>query len=196
MSLRTLAGGGEGRLGFTAVASSAFAFLLRQGFSVARSNSTLLRFESSDVFINIFHGRRSYQIGLEIGRVKDGGLYSLYEILASVALSEVAVARCQPTTREGVQECLSRIAELVEKCCQGLIGNDPSAFAALEHSASLLRHSATLKAQFGAVLDKAERAWEQKNWTLAFELYSKAESALDDTQRRRLAFLRARKGAP
>jgi hypothetical protein len=100
MTVTALSGGGAGRLGFVALATEAFAFLLRLGFAVVRREGTLVRFESDSVFVNVYHGRSSYQVGLELGRVGKDELYSLYEVLRAVAPSELQRAHRQATERE------------------------------------------------------------------------------------------------
>jgi len=176
------------------MAQATFGFLLRLGFAVVHRSSTLIRFESTDLFVNIMHGRSSYLVGLELGRIRDGALYNLYEILSAFSPPELELSRCQVSEQEALRGCLESIASAMQRSCNPLLRNDSSAFDALGKVASAIRSEATREAQFGAVLERANRAWEQKNWKLALELYSQAESALNKTGSRRLAYLRKRRG--
>ncbi|MBU6429643.1 MAG: hypothetical protein KGR26_11565 [Cyanobacteria bacterium REEB65] len=185
-------GNERGRLGFADAAARAFALLLRRGFVLARREGTRLRFESRYVFVNVYHGRSSYEVGLEIGRTHYGDLYSLHEVLSAVAPESIALARCQTSERETLERCLVAIADSVERNCQGLLAGDDKAFEQLMSKVAPMRESATLKAQFGAIIERADRAWESKDLTEAADLYERAERALDETRQRRLGYLRSR----
>ncbi len=196
MSLEEIPGVGQERLGFVELALKAFAFLLGIGFEVVRREGTSLRFESPTVFVNVYHGRYSYQVGLELGRMPQSDMYSLYELLTAVAPEEVGKARCQTSDPEVLERCLSAIAEIVDQKCRSLLNGDPTAFEWLRSIVDPLRDAATLQAEFGATMDRADRAWEAKEMRLAEDLYKEAEVALDKTRTRRLNYLRSRREAP
>lgn len=191
MTLASSSGEGGGRLGFADAAARAFAFLLRSGFALVLREETRLRFESPGVFINVYHGRSSYQVGLEIGRIHDGDLYSLHELLIAVAPENVEWARCQTTDPEALERCLTAIADTVDRKCRSLLAGSREAFEQLQRVVVPMRESATLEAQFGALIDLADRAWERKDFGAAVDLYEKAAGALDETRRRRLEYLRS-----
>ncbi len=193
MSFPVIPGGGAGRLGFVDFVLEAFAFLLRLGFVIARREGTFVRFESDVVFINVYHGRSSYHVGLEVGRIRDGAMYSLHELLRAVAPGDIDRARYQATGPEVLARCLASIAETVEKNCGALLAGDPAAFERLRSAVSPLRQAATLQAQFGAIIDRGDRAWDSKDFNQAATLYEKGAPALDETRMRRLAYLRKRK---
>ncbi len=196
MTLSPIAGGGDGRLGFVAAALKAFAFLDHLSFSVVRRESTLIRFESGSVFINVYHGRSSYHVGLELGRLQEGELYSLHEVLSATAPSELDRARCQTADPATLARCLTSMAETVERNCQLLLMGDDTAFEKLESVVTSMRKAATLQATFGAILDRADQAWEHKNLSEAANLYEQAAPALDEKRRRRLEYLRSRAKRP
>lgn len=198
MSTGDKASNGQGRLGFIDLALRAFAFLLRIGFEVVRREPTRVVFESPTVFVNVYHGRSSYQVGLEIGSLADARhKYSLYEVLAALAPSEVEKASCQTTDPELLERCLSSVADVVGRTCGSLLAGNVDAFEDLRVAVAPRRKAVTLQAEFGAILDRADRAWEAKDLHRAKELYQRAETALDGTRRRRLKYLMGREvGAP
>jgi len=55
------------QLGFEEPVLSNFDFLRSHGLKLVESAPTLVRFESREVFVNLYHGRASYEIGVEIG---------------------------------------------------------------------------------------------------------------------------------
>lgn len=142
----------DSRLGFADLALKAFGFLLQAGFRVVRRDSTHVRFESDAVFIKLYHGRSSYHVGLELGRLDRQEIYSLHEVLASVGPEHVNKARCHATTAEVLEQCLTAIAQVLDASCRRLLAGEAIAFEALREA---------------------------------------AEPALDETRRRRLAYLRA-----
>jgi len=196
MTLRSIADGENGRLGFVAAALKAFAFLEDLGFSVVRREPTLLRFESESVFINVYHGRSSYQVGLELGRLQGDELYSLHEVLSGMAPNDLDRARCQTVDPATLVRCLTSIAETVKRNCQLLLVGNDKAFRRLNSVVSPMREATTLQAKFGAILDRADQAWEQKNLSEAASLYERAAPALDETRRRRLEYLHSRAKRP
>ena len=179
----------EGHLGFVDLVLNAFAFLVNLQFSIVRRTATFVRFENNAIFINIYHGRSSYLVGLEIGRIGFSELYSFYEVLNCVAPDETEKARCQALTYDVLERCLTEIASTLAVNCRNLLLGDDNAFQALRLTALDLRKETTLQAQFGGKIDQADKAWEDKQYGKAAELYKGAEPALDKTRRRRLAYL-------
>lgn len=58
-------------LGFDDAVVKQFVFLESFGLFVTRSEPTFVRYESEERFVNVFHGRLSYEIGVEVGRWVD-----------------------------------------------------------------------------------------------------------------------------
>lgn len=52
------------------------------------------------------------------------------------------------------------------------------------------RRARTLQGQFGAVIDRADRAWESKDLNKVAALYEECEPGLDETRMRRLEYIR------
>lgn len=57
------------RLGFAEAVQLSFRFLEKQGFECARADPTFVRYESDQAFVNVYHGRSSYELSVEIGRL-------------------------------------------------------------------------------------------------------------------------------
>lgn len=196
MTLSVLPGGEEGRLGFTALALHAFEFLQHRKFAVTLADPTLVRFESPSIIVNVYHGRSSFQLGVELERPEHGERFSGHELLTAMAPDQADRARCQAVTRDVLERCIEALAEVVRARCQLLLDNDEDAFKRLRSIVDPARQSATLQAQFGAMIDRADKAWEEKRFQVAAELYSKAQPALDVTRRRRLDYLMRHGKAP
>ena len=66
---------------------------------------------------------------------------------------------------------------------------DEASFEKVASSAKEMRRRYTLEAQYGAIKDRANLAWERKDWETARELYDEAKPGLTSTEKRRLDFL-------
>jgi hypothetical protein len=66
--LRAQTGRERAGLGFREAAISAFAFLVEDfAFSCVQQQVTFIRYESNLVFVNVYHGRASFELNVEIG---------------------------------------------------------------------------------------------------------------------------------
>lgn len=175
---------------FPDLALDAFAFLGDIGFRVVRREALLVRLASDAVSVTIYVGRSSFQVGLEVGRTDRPEIYSLHEVLMAFAPEDIAKARCQAVDYNVLVRCLSAIAKTIRACCRDLLEGDSEAFATLRETASGLRRATTLEAQYGATIDDADRAWRENARDTAAALYAEAEPALNETRRRRLAYMR------
>ena len=59
------------QFGFKDAVLSSFKFLGDFGLRRVEEKLTLVRYESSEVLLNVYHGRASYELGVEIGRLKE-----------------------------------------------------------------------------------------------------------------------------
>lgn len=185
-------GEAAGRERFAELALEAFAFLLGLGYVVVRREPMTVRLESSTVYINLYHGRSSYALGMEIGRLDRPEIYSLDEVLTTFAPRDVGKARFQAVDVPTLDRCLRSLAAVIERDCSELLQGDTTAFEMLSEVASGSRDRATQQAQFGAILAEADRAWMDHDRDRAAHLYEAAMPALDDMRRRRLAFVRGK----
>ena len=67
-------------LGFAPAVEDAFSFLLADGFQIVESAPTIVRYKKGGACVTLFHGRRSWEIGLEVGP-KGGERFSIGGIL-------------------------------------------------------------------------------------------------------------------
>lgn len=63
------------KLGFKEAVSANFKFLRKFGFHRARAEATFIRYETvrfltkKKLFVNVYHGRGSYEMGVQIGPI-------------------------------------------------------------------------------------------------------------------------------
>ena len=177
-------------LRFQETVSEQFKFLENEYlFRITESNETFVRYETQDVFVNVFHGRISYEVGLEIGSLKMGmktgyGLGSLVGIYDP----EDGVEYRQYVAKDikGVEKKVRNLARLLRKHgAKALIG-DPDVFDLLEKDVQ--RYWSEMNAM--QVRPQAEKAFREKNYAAVIKLYSSMDNILTKAERAKLNFAR------
>lgn len=191
MIARFLTEPGRERLGFTEAVKASFHFLEAEyGFQRVREEVTFVRYESSTVFVNVFHSRGSYEVGVEVGkRVNPEHRYRLPEMLSALAPNFSGQTWFQASSPEGVRSSVSEVARLASLFCAPIMSGEEEAFAKVDTAAKVEGERVTLQMQFGAIINRADEAWEKKELESALDLYRRAEPALDVTRRRRFEYL-------
>src|SRR5215471_1441934 len=97
----------RGQLGFQEAVR--FSFLNSYGFKTVQEQTTFVRFESATVFVNVYHGRASFELGVEIGRLSNPGeMVLLLDVVTWAGVDKVEGfgqhVVFQVSNREGVQE--------------------------------------------------------------------------------------------
>src|SRR5438045_7554154 len=85
-------------LRFAEEVKARFSFLEALGFHCVRSEATLVRFESPKVSINVYHGRHSFEIDLEIEPAQSpADAYSFASVLRLVDPAQLGHTRSYAT---------------------------------------------------------------------------------------------------
>lgn len=191
---------GRAYLGFVPTVRSQFAFLRDLGFHERTAQATFVRFEARDVFIEIYHGRRSYELGVEIGRSVDVDgeeveqKFHISDILPILASER----RYRPTTardREPVARFVAELAPLSELLLVQILKDKDTIFADL--SEGLARRSDQYLEGIAAdrLRTRASDAWRAKDLATVVNAYEEIESELKtvqlrDSERGRLEYAR------
>lgn len=176
-------------LEFQATAKEEFSFLVDTfGYELTQEDVTFLRFEGNGIFVNVYHGRLSYEIGIELGRLPDEK-YTLHEILSVINPSVASEAGAQASAKDAVRNCLRRIAKVFRENCKKVLMNDSSVFESIAPQVSVWRQEYTDKYQFGATKNRANEAWLRKDYPEARRLYGSISKHLTRTEERRLRYL-------
>ena len=184
---------GRGELGFKDAVEANFKFLASFGLRLVKEQVTLVRYESSEVFVNIYHGRSSYELGVEIGRLKEpGAKLSVFDAICWVGAEKVEGlgkhVMFQVSSREGVQEFVPKLAALVKKYAIPFLSDDRDAYrAALDVQAK--RYLDEVKeGNLTIVRRKADAAWHAKDYAQVIETYAPMRNDLSDVEAKRLAY--------
>src|ERR1700745_1748803 len=134
------------QLGFKDAVLSNFRFLNDFGLRPIEEKVTLVRYESSEAFVNVYHGRASYELGVEIGRLKEPeAKVSIFDVVRWAGVEKAEGfgkhVMFQVSSREGVEEFVPKLAALVKKHAIPLLRGDEGTYrSALEFRATQYAH--------------------------------------------------------
>ena len=176
---------------FTTSVRTAFNFLVeKQGYSFnADDKNGVVTFAGDRWAVKVFREPGSYMIYVEFRRNDTGEEYLLHEILHALAPEYEPQSQCSGADEQKANHCLKQLSKLCEVQLQDFLALDDSTVARVASSAKSMRMQYTLDAQYGAIKDRANAAWERKEWEKARELYEEAKPGLSSTEERRLDFL-------
>jgi hypothetical protein len=196
MMLRTDPDRGREQLGFTAEVVKEFRFLKEQfAFQRLATLTTLVSYESRDVFVNIFHGRSSFEVGIEIGQRTDPAelreRFSMPEILSAVGAPEShGFKGFQASTTQSVRDCVRTLAELVKRYAVPLLNGEPAAFDEVRRAQTARSAEYVDAMEIRRVRLKVASAWHAKRFVEVADLLSSVLPSLTPAEKRKLSFAR------
>ncbi|HWY55443.1 MAG TPA: hypothetical protein VNZ03_13315 [Terriglobales bacterium] len=185
------------QLGFKDAVLSHFKFLSDFGLRPVEEKVTFVRYESPHVFVNIYHGRASYELGAEIGKVKEPEkklhIFSVVRWAGAEKVEGLGQhVMFQIGSREGVQEFVPKLAALVRKYAIPLLRGDESAYrSALEFQAKQYADEVK-EGNLRVLRSKAEAAWRAKDYAQVIELYGPVREDLTEVEAKKLAYAEQR----
>lgn len=181
------------KLGFKDAVLSSFKFLGEHGLRPVEEKMTFVRYESSEVFVNIYHGRASFELGVEVGRLAEPDeKVTLYDIVAEAGADKAEGfgqhVVFQVSSREGVQEFVPKLAHLVQKYGTPFLKADASAYSAVHEARSRGAVEYEKQVNLRDVRKKVEAAWHAKDYTQVVELYGPVRKELTEVEAKKLAY--------
>jgi len=184
--------GNRADLGFSEAVQGAFGFLVAEfGFRITESNPTLVRYESERVFLNVYHGRRSYEIDVEIGRLPlvERRRYRLPDVLGAIAgLEDKRDTYFQASNGPVVERCVRAIADLVAKHYGPVLRGEPAVFDSIGAYTAERDAAYTKEVVQRPVRAAADKAWRAKDYEKVRELYGSIRNDLSPVERKRLDY--------
>lgn len=172
-----------------AAVSEQFAFLIPAGYNVVSAEPDRAVLSNGNISLEFEIEPGSFAVMSEIGRAATGERHTLYAALADVVPMAANAVTCSGRDLESFVRCLQKLSELCREYLLPVLLGDEDAFKRMADTASKLENKYTIKFQYGAVVDRANRAWEDKDWDKALELYESAKPALSKTEHKRLNYL-------
>lgn len=181
---------------FESTAREAFDFLIGQyGYQVAVDQTEgSIVFLNDSVAVKVFREPRSFMVYVELLFRQVNQSYLLHEVLHVLAPQDEAQSQCSGASEEKLTSCMTQLGDLCQRHLRQVFANDPAMLEMIAQSAAEVRKRYTLEAQYGAIKDRANLAWDRKEWERARELYRQAKPALSVGEQRRLDFLETKRG--
>jgi hypothetical protein len=164
-----------------------FSFLKTLGFRCVSSEATFVRFESARASINVYHGRQSFEIGLEIASPPD--TFSFSEILRLVDRKQGAQYRNFVThTAQGIAEGVGKLEELFQRCVAAGILDDKQLFTRLKAQREGLARNYALETQLVQARRNSVAAWREKDYAGVVKALKPLRAALTAAEIGKLEF--------
>jgi len=176
-------------LHFSDEVNSHFLFLQTIGLRLVLSEADCVRFESSNLAVNIFYERQSYEISLAIENKVGGDSYSLSELLRLVHHKRADNYRDYAThTKEGVVEGVKQLADLFRECVSTGIFSESELFSRLKQQREEIARNYALETQLVQARRKSEVAWRKKDYAVVVEVLKPFRAALTPAEVGKLEF--------
>jgi hypothetical protein len=189
-------------LEFASLAKAAFSFLATDfGLQLVEEGDTRVRYESQRRFVNVYHARASYQVGVEVGRwvELDGALreamFPLVYLLA-VQAGDSQLDRIRTATdRQQLAKELHRLASLLEAQASPVLSNGDDLFDQMNELSLTMSNSHLERVRASRLRTRADRAWQEKELEAVALAYSEIERelrtvSLRPSERARLRYAR------
>jgi len=180
-------------LGFAGAAEDAFRYLTDSGFRVLSADATIVRYSSTRVFVNVYHGRLSYELGIEVGLVGSGAEPG-YALEAFVRLSDPESAsrirNFVATTPDEVRVGLQRLAQQLKQHVEPALQGNTAIFAELHRQREEWSKSYAAEVLAGQIRPEADAAFRARDYRRFIELLSKIENALTSAEKQKLEYAR------
>ncbi|MGH9556716.1 MAG: hypothetical protein ACRD2Y_12935 [Terriglobales bacterium] len=178
--------------GFAEAVRTHFGFLEEYGLRPVEEKSTFVRYESPSIFVNVYHGRMSFELGVEIGRMASPGVrLTLFEILAYDNVLEYRESGgFTAISPEGIQQFLPTLADWTKKYTVPFLRDDPNAYSAAQEKRRYFAARYTKAVELRVVRAQAEPAWQRKDFAKVVTLYESIKGDLTEVESRKLAYAR------
>jgi hypothetical protein len=176
---------------FVSNVKKAFSFLVDQGFREVEAQPTLVRYRNGDVEVDVYHGRKSYEVG---GGVTFSGIrFAVSEILRASA-PEVAkdYRNAVATTPEEIAAGLSALSALMQRYGAPALRGDRGFFSTLEGQRKQWSQDYALDVLVDQLRPEAEEAFRRGDYSRAAQLYGRIKERLSPAEVKKLSFAEAR----
>ena len=166
-------------------------FDLDYGFQQVEASPTLVRYRCGDLEARVFHGPRSHELGFEIER--EGERFDISEI---IALSDPSAAdryhNPMVRTPSAVNTFLQQLADLVRRCGERALRNDPACYEMLRQQQKVSVEQYWFDMRCSQIRPKAEAAFREGRYREAAELYREIRAGLTPAEIKKLAIAEKR----
>jgi hypothetical protein len=173
------------RLGFAAAVLAEFGFLSGLGFRVVERTDTLVCYETARRFVRVFHGRGSYELGVEIGRWVDVGgelreqFFPLRDVIARQAdPAEVGYGGLAATDAQLVRKFVRQLGGWTREFAVPLLSDGDQEFDRLSEINARRAESHREALHASRLRARAAEAWQRRDFGTVVNAYSEIEAEL------------------
>ena len=179
-------------LEFTAAVLHAFHFLETEfGFRCTIKAESSVRFESERVFVRLFHGAISYEVGCQLNlletSVETG--FNVRHLAEHNGLAGRRMDRSAQTKAE-VWEAVAELADLLSNYGTRALRGEKGEFAALQEEIEAHWKNEAEARRIAITRPRAYNAFKEKDYKQAASLYSSIESSLTKAEGMKLRYAR------
>jgi hypothetical protein len=180
-------------LNFANTAREVFLFLGDFGFQEVGAEETIVRYATKRIFFHVYHGRSSYELGIDVGLFGPGTIevhgYSLGEFARLTDPMEAANLRdfCA-TTPEEVGIGLGKLAAQAMQYVARALRGDETVFSELERQQREWGSALAADVAYRQVSPKAAEAFREKNYHKAVELYESIKNRLTPAELKKFEY--------
>jgi hypothetical protein len=179
-----------------AVLKEEFDFLTSVGYEVTTDGPDTAVLSNGQLSLTFDIELGSYVVMSEIQCASTGERFTLYSALANLVPTAAQDVACNGRDIDSFRQCVRRLSSLCRQYLFAVFMGDEAAFAMMATAAHEIEHKHTLEYEYGAIVDRANTAWEEKQWKKAQELYESAQPALSKMEANRLTFLQKKNNEP
>jgi hypothetical protein len=182
-------------LNFLEEAKSAFQYLENYGYKISYEDITLLTYEGLLGKIVIFHGRSSYEIGIEIYPPNDKkNVFYLTDIIG-IKNDNLARQYYNPTItkKKDMKIFLEKQANILREYGERIFNGDTSIWKELEGYNKKRVDLYWDSIKMSTLREKANIAFKEKNYNAFIKIVEGNEDLLNDLERKKLLFAKKRR---
>jgi hypothetical protein len=184
--------------GFKEIVLELFGWLERYGYCVAEAGSTIVRYEGSLGFVNVYYGRSSYEIGVEVGPPGEEQMasYSMSELIR-LKDDEEAKSYRNPvvTSSQTIKGFVAIQAQRLKDYGQPILSGNTTVWHVLEQQRKRWSEEYAMDVLVSQVRSEAENSFRAHNFKRVIELLSPVEYRLTPAERKKLEYARRKLGS-
>jgi hypothetical protein len=180
-------------LKFSEAVKENFGFLEDHGLNLVRCTATFVHYESSRIYVNVYHGRKSFEIGIEIGEIRtkipEESSFSISEIIRLLERGKIDqyrnfAARSAASVMKGVQQLAELFCSYVE---MGLL-EQVGLFVRLRKQRERWSQSFARSVDLTHAREKLASAWRVKDYAGIVGLLRPLRDTLSPSEQKKLEF--------
>jgi hypothetical protein len=159
----------------------------RFGYHVSEQDGYKISYKGNGITLTAYQERRSRVIGIgfEIG----GSQWSIDQVISALRPDQERIRALYADNEQEIRDRLRRMIVPLLQFGEDILRGDPSALDLLYKKMSTLREAKTAEFRYLKLREKAEDAWQTKNYHEIASLYGAIdEKWLSDAEKRRLNY--------